>query len=81
MHEEPTPVVIQRYLDALPRDAAAEPLVRELPERAVRRLRLFCASVVYKTYLTCREPWPSRLAATCVCRSLQSANRAFRSSS
>jgi len=35
MHEEPTTVVIQRYLDALPRELAAEPIIRELLERAV----------------------------------------------
>jgi hypothetical protein len=35
MHEEPTTVIIQHYLDALPGDAAAEPVVRELLERAV----------------------------------------------
>src|SRR4051812_43873210 len=29
MHEGPTTVVIQRYRDALPGDAAAEPVVRE----------------------------------------------------
>jgi hypothetical protein len=40
MHEEPTTVIIQRYLDALPGDTAAEPVVRELLERAAGRLRL-----------------------------------------
>ena len=33
MHEEPTTVIIQRYLDALPGDTSAEPIVRELLER------------------------------------------------
>jgi hypothetical protein len=32
MQEEPTAVTIRRYLDALPGDTAAEPLVRELLE-------------------------------------------------
>jgi hypothetical protein len=81
MPEEPTTVIIQRYLDALPGDTADEPVVRELLERAIGRLRLVCATVLYKTYPTYREPWTSRLAATCVCRSFQSANRAFSSSS
>jgi hypothetical protein len=40
MNEEPTTVIIQRYLNALPGDAAAEPIVRELLERAAGRLRL-----------------------------------------
>ena len=30
LDEAPTTVIIQRYLDALPRDPAAEPVVREL---------------------------------------------------
>jgi hypothetical protein len=34
MHEEPTTVIIQRYLDGLPGDTSAEPVVRELLERA-----------------------------------------------
>ena len=48
MHKEPTTVVIQRYLDALPEDTGAEPIVRELLERAVGRLRLLCATQLYK---------------------------------
>ena len=40
MNEEPTTAVIQRCLDALQGDAPAEPLVRDLLERAVGRLRL-----------------------------------------
>ena len=40
MADEQTTVVIQRYLDALPVDTAAEPIIRELLERAVGRLRL-----------------------------------------
>ncbi len=47
MHDEPTTVVIQRYLDALPGDAAAEPIIRGLLERAVGRLRLLCATLLY----------------------------------
>jgi hypothetical protein len=34
MPEAPTTVVIQRYLYALPVDAAAEPIIRELLERS-----------------------------------------------
>src|SRR5262249_15515168 len=43
VQEEPTTVVIQRYLDALPGDPAAEPLIRELLDRAVGRVRLLWA--------------------------------------
>lgn len=50
MNEEPTTAVIQRYLDALPRDACAESAVRDLLERAVGRLRLLCATILHKNY-------------------------------
>jgi RNA polymerase sigma-70 factor (ECF subfamily) len=56
MHEEPTTVIIQRYLDALPGDAAAEPSLRELLERAAGRLRLLCASFLYKSYPRLTRP-------------------------
>jgi RNA polymerase sigma-70 factor (ECF subfamily) len=56
MHEEPTTVVIQRYLDALPGDTAAEPVVRELLEQAVGRLRLLCATFLYKSYPRLTRP-------------------------
>jgi RNA polymerase sigma-70 factor (ECF subfamily) len=56
MHEEPTTVIIQRYLDALPGDAAAEPVIRELLERAVGRLRLLCAALLYKSYPRLARP-------------------------
>jgi RNA polymerase sigma-70 factor (ECF subfamily) len=50
MHEEPTTVVIQRYLDALPGDPTADSIIRELLERAVQRLRLLCASILHRGY-------------------------------
>ena len=50
MAEEPTTAVIERYLDALPGDGDAEPEVRALLERAVGRLRLLCASLLYRSY-------------------------------
>jgi RNA polymerase sigma-70 factor (ECF subfamily) len=56
MHEEPTTVIIQRYLDALPEDAAAEPIIRELLERAVGRLRLLCATLLYRSYPRLTKP-------------------------
>ena len=45
MHEEPTTVIIQRYLDALPGDPASEPIVRELLERADRPIAHFVCHV------------------------------------
>src|SRR5262249_37293986 len=56
MDEAPTTVVIQRYLDALPGDAAAEPVVRDLLERAVGRLRLLCATFLHKSYPRLTRP-------------------------
>src|SRR5215831_12271255 len=56
MHDEPTTVIIQRYLDALPGDPAAEPVVHELLERAVGRLRLLCATFLYKSYRRLTRP-------------------------
>jgi RNA polymerase sigma-70 factor (ECF subfamily) len=56
MHEESTTVIIQRYLDVLPGDTAAEPVIRELLERAVGRLRLLCATFLYKSYPRLTRP-------------------------
>jgi RNA polymerase sigma-70 factor (ECF subfamily) len=56
MREEPTTVIIQRYLDALPADTTAEPVVRELLERAVGRLRVLCAAFLYKSYPRLTRP-------------------------
>src|SRR5262245_14402964 len=56
MDDEPPTVIIQHYLDALPGDAAAEPIIRELLERAVGRLRLLCGSLLYKSYPRLTRP-------------------------
>src|SRR5262249_49785823 len=56
MHEEPTTVVIQRYLDALPGVPAAEPVVRELLGRSLGRLRVLCATFLYKSYPRLTQP-------------------------
>jgi RNA polymerase sigma-70 factor (ECF subfamily) len=56
VHEEPTTAAIQCYLDALPRDQAAEPVVRDLLERAVGRLRLLCANLLHKSYPRLTRP-------------------------
>ena len=50
MNEEPTTAVVQRYLDALAGDAPAEPIVRELLERAVHRLERQCVSMLHGCY-------------------------------
>ena len=56
MNEEPTTAVVQRCLDALQGDAAAEPLIRDLLERAVCRLRLLCASMLRRSYPRLTQP-------------------------
>jgi RNA polymerase sigma-70 factor (ECF subfamily) len=56
MHEEPTTIIIQRYLEALPGETAAEPIVRELLERAVGRLHVLCATFLYKSYPRLTRP-------------------------
>jgi RNA polymerase sigma-70 factor (ECF subfamily) len=56
MHQEPTTVMIQRYLDALPGDSVAEPVVRELLEQAAGRLRLLCATFLHKSYPRLTRP-------------------------
>jgi RNA polymerase sigma-70 factor (ECF subfamily) len=56
MPEEPTTAVIQRYLDAMPEGTATEPVIRELLERAVGRLRLLCATLLHKSYPRLTRP-------------------------
>jgi RNA polymerase sigma factor (sigma-70 family) len=50
MSEEHTTVVVQRYLDELAENSTAEPIVRALLDRAVRRLHLLCATLLYRSY-------------------------------
>jgi RNA polymerase sigma-70 factor (ECF subfamily) len=56
MADEPTTAIIQRCLDALQGDPAAETLIRDLLERAVGRLRLLCASLLYRSYPRLTQP-------------------------
>lgn len=56
MNDEPTTAAIQRYLDALHGDQEVEPLIRDLLERAVQRLRLLCASVLNRSYPRLARP-------------------------
>jgi RNA polymerase sigma-70 factor (ECF subfamily) len=50
MSEEPTSDAVQRYLDALAGDQPAEPIVRALLDRSVRRLQLLSANLLYRKY-------------------------------
>ncbi len=56
MSEEHTTVVVQRYLDDLAGDTPAEPIVRALLDRAVRRLHLLCATLLYRSYPRLTQP-------------------------
>jgi RNA polymerase sigma factor (sigma-70 family) len=61
MDDSPTTIIIQRYLDALPGDAltgdnAADPIVRDLLERAASRLHALCANLLYKGYPRLTRP-------------------------
>ena len=56
MNDDPTTAAIQRCLDALQGDKGAEPLIRDLLERAAQRLRLVCASVLNRSYPRLARP-------------------------
>jgi RNA polymerase sigma factor (sigma-70 family) len=56
MQGEPTTAIIQRYLDALAGDPAAETLIRELLERAAGRLHLLCANLLHRHYPRLTRP-------------------------
>ena len=56
MDEECTTAVVQRYLDELACDAPAEPVVRALLDRAVRRLHHLCATLLYRSYPRLTRP-------------------------
>src|SRR6478672_1531325 len=56
MPEENTTAAVQRYLDQLAGDSPAEPVVRALLDRAVRRLHQLCASLLYKSYPRLTRP-------------------------
>ena len=56
MTEEHTTAAVQRYLDDLAGDSPAEPVVRALLDRAVRRLHKLCATVLYRSYPRLTRP-------------------------
>ena len=56
MDQERTTAAVQRYLDELAGDSPAEPIVRALLDRAVRRLHLLCASLLYRSYPRLTRP-------------------------
>jgi len=56
MPDENTTAVVQRYLDALAGDAPAEPIIRALLDRCIRRLHHLCASLLYRSYPRLTRP-------------------------
>jgi RNA polymerase sigma-70 factor (ECF subfamily) len=56
MDEEHTTAAVQRYLDELAGDSPAEPAVRALLDRAVRRLHQLCATLLYRSYPRLTQP-------------------------
>ena len=51
-----TTATVQRYLDALAGDTPADPIIRALLDRAVRRLELLCANMLYRRYPRLTQP-------------------------
>src|SRR5205807_5036578 len=47
---EQTTAAVQCYLDALAGDQPADPIVRALLDRSVRRLQLLCGNLLYREY-------------------------------
>jgi RNA polymerase sigma factor (sigma-70 family) len=56
MDDEHTTAAVQRYLDELAGNSPAEPVVRALLDRAVRRLHQLCATFLYRSYPRLTRP-------------------------
>jgi RNA polymerase sigma-70 factor (ECF subfamily) len=56
MSDDPTTVAMQRILDALAGDTPPEPIVRELLDRAVRRLHLLSGAMLHRGYPRLTQP-------------------------
>src|SRR5215469_14975700 len=56
MPDENTTVIVQRYLDALGGEAPAEPIIRSLLDRSVRRLHQLCASLLHRQFPRLTRP-------------------------
>jgi RNA polymerase sigma factor (sigma-70 family) len=56
MPDENTSAAVQRYLDALAGEAPAEPVIRALLDRAVRRLHHLCAALLYRSFPRLTRP-------------------------
>src|SRR5215471_11935756 len=56
MSDEQTTAAVQRYLNELAEDSPAEPIVRALLDRAVRRLHVLCATMLFQSYPRLTQP-------------------------
>src|SRR4051812_43916962 len=56
MGESQTTAAVQLYLDALAGDTPADPIIRALLDRAVRRLEVLCANMLYRSYPRLTHP-------------------------
>jgi RNA polymerase sigma-70 factor (ECF subfamily) len=56
MPQNRTTAVVQRYLDELAGDAPADPIIRALLDRAVGRLEMLCAGMLYRSYPRLTRP-------------------------
>jgi RNA polymerase sigma-70 factor (ECF subfamily) len=56
MITEQTTAVVQRYLEALDGETPAEPIVRALLDRSVRRLQMLCGNLLYREYRRLTRP-------------------------
>ncbi len=56
MSDDRTTAVVERYLIALTGDTPADPVVRALLDRAVGRLRVLCAGLLYRSYPRLTRP-------------------------
>jgi RNA polymerase sigma factor (sigma-70 family) len=54
--QEHTTAAVQRYLDELAGDSPAEPIVRALLDRAVRRLHVLCITLLHRSYPRLTQP-------------------------
>jgi RNA polymerase sigma-70 factor (ECF subfamily) len=56
MSDHHTTAVVQRYLDELDGDSPAEPIVRALLDRSVRRRHVLCATLLHRSYPRLTRP-------------------------
>ena len=62
MNAEYTTIAVQRFLDELGDESTAEPVVRALLDRSVRRLQQLCNGLLYRRYPRLTRP-PTNLVA------------------